>query len=452
MRGGPGRSLRVTRLPQDPGQAGWNALLPAAPPPVRLEEDVTAEYLVIGAGFAGLSAARRLAEHRPGARIVVLDASRVGAGPAGRNSGFMIDLPHDLSSADYGGALDADAVQTRGNRAGIDFAASMAAEFGLGDEAFARSGKVNAAASDKGSQHNRNYAAHLAALGEPHQMMDAAQMAQLTGTDYYNGGLFTPGTAIIQPAIYVRGVADGLRGLGVSIRENSPVLTLDGHSKGWVARTPHGSVTAPQVILAVNGHANSFGLFPGRLLHVFTYASMTRALGVDEIAKLGGQPRWGITPADPMGTTVRRVSGTGGTRIIVRNRFTCDPEMMVSDRRITRIGRNHDRAFLARFPALAGTSMEFRWGGRLCLSKNNVAAFGEVADGVYSACCQNGLGTAKGTLNGMLAADLACGHASENLDHALNAAAPSRLPPRPFSTIGANAVMRWGEFRAGREM
>ncbi|MEO0711382.1 MAG: FAD-dependent oxidoreductase, partial [Pseudomonadota bacterium] len=111
--------MQVTRLPCDPGPAGWNRLLPGAAPPVPLEGRITADWLVIGAGFAGIAAAHRLSKKAPGDRIVVLDAVRVGDGPAGRNSGFMIDLPHDLTSDDYGGALDADLAQTRDNRRGI---------------------------------------------------------------------------------------------------------------------------------------------------------------------------------------------------------------------------------------------------------------------------------------------------------------------------------------------
>ena len=53
----------------------------------------------------------------------MLEAVRVADGPAGRNSGFMIDLPHDLSSSDYGGAFDEDIALTHDNRHAIDFAA-----------------------------------------------------------------------------------------------------------------------------------------------------------------------------------------------------------------------------------------------------------------------------------------------------------------------------------------
>ena len=199
--------MKVTRLPVDPGVTGWNAVLPAAQTPEKLEDKLVADWLIIGGGFAGLAACRRLAQLHPGDRIVLLEATRIGEGPAGRNSGFMIDLPHDLASDDYGGAIDKDAAQTRANRAGIQFAAEMAADYGLSDEAFSASGKVNAAAGATGHQHNVDYARHLSQMGEAHEMLDRAQMQEMTGTSYYCGGLFTPGTVIIQPAMFVRGVA-----------------------------------------------------------------------------------------------------------------------------------------------------------------------------------------------------------------------------------------------------
>ena len=300
--------MEIRNLPKDPGPAGWYAILPDEPPRPALEGATTADWLVIGAGFAGfagLAAARRLRQRRPDDRIAVLEATRVGHGPAGRNTGFMIDLPHHLTSDDYGGALEADRKRTAMTRAAIDFAADAAQEYDLGDEAFIRSGKINGAATEKGMRLNADYSRHLAAMGEPHEMLDAAAMQALTGTDYYRGGLFTPGAAMIQPALFVRGLARGLGSNRTTIWENSPVMRLEPGAGGWTARTPGGAVAAPKVVLAVNGHAESFGFFRHRLVHVFTYASMTRALTAGEVAALGGRPVWACTPADPMGTTVR---------------------------------------------------------------------------------------------------------------------------------------------------
>jgi len=443
--------MKVTRLPKDPGPAGWNAILPSRPPSPPLAGRQTADWLVIGAGFAGLSAARRLSQICPSDRIVVLDARQVAEGPAGRNSGFMIDLPHDLGSDNYSGALAADRATTTDNRHAIEFAADMATDYRMPDEAFTRSGKINAAATAKGHAHNLEFAKHLTAMGEPSTTLDAAQMHEMTGTDYYQSGLATPGTATIQPALYIRSVADGLVSNGVTLHENTPVTALD-RQGDWVATTPTGHITAPKVILAVNGHLNSFGFLPGRLMHVFTYASMTRALAPAEVATLGGHPVWGVTPSDPMGTTVRRISGTGGDRIIVRNRFTFDPRMEVSDGRIASVARDHDRAFKARFPMLGHVDMAYRWGGRLCLSRNNVQVIGEVDQGLFAACCQNGLGTVRGTLAGMLAAEAATGTNSDALTRAQSAADPQKLPPAPIAGLGAALRLKWSEFKAGREL
>jgi len=444
--------VKVRRLPKDPGLSGWNALLPAAAPAQPLGARITADYLIIGAGFAGLAAARRLSQLCPGDRIVVLDAVRIGEGPAGRNSGFMIDLPHDLASDNYGGALDRDRAQTEANRSAISFALDAGAEYGLDDEAIVRSGKLNAAATGRGLKHNADYAGHLEKLGEAHEFFDAQTMREITGTTYYQGGLFTPHAAMIQPAKFVRGVVRGLRSNRVSIFEGSPVTSLTLAGEIWRAATPKGAVEAPRVILAVNGHAESFGYFQRRLMHVFTYASMTRAMTAAEVTRLGGAPIWGATPADPMGTTVRRISGTGGDRIVIRNRFTYDPSMEVSAARIASVGRDHDKAFAARFPMLNGVEMEYRWGGRLCLSRNDAPAFGEVDKGLFSAVCQNGLGVARGTLSGMAAAELASGAGGEAAAFLGAEAAPAKLPPEPLSYIGANAFMRWGEMKAGREL
>lgn len=443
----------VSRLPKDTGPAGWNALLNAPPPPSPLESDITADWLVIGGGLAGLAAARQLLKLRASDRVVLLEASRIGDGPAGRNSGFMIDLPHDLQSEDYGGNADKDQRQIAQNRAAIEFAAEAVEEFGLTQESFDRWGKVNGAATASGVKHNEQFAAHLASMNEPYEMFDQKAMTELTGTDYYLSGLYTPGTVLLQPAMYVRGMANGLSTQsGLIVHESSPVVSLDRQGDSWLAKTPQGSVSTPRIILAVNGHAQSFGFFEQRLMHVFTYASMTRALTDDEVKRLSGAPRWGATPADPMGTTVRRISGTGGDRVLIRNRFTFDPSMEISEARMGRVGRDHDKSFKARFPMLDGVEMEHRWGGRLCLSLNGVSAFGQVDDGIYSACCQNGLGTTKGTLSGMCAADLAAQGNSPFVAELQSEDAPKKLPMAPIAQIGATLTLRWKEWRAGKEL
>ena len=176
-------TLITRNLPKNPGPAGWNRLLPAAAPSQIVQGAITADWLIIGGGFAGLSAARRLAQlGARDERIILLEAGRIGEGPAGRNSGFMIDLPHVLSSDDYAGNLDNDRTQLALNRRAIEFALDAGDEYGLDDEIISQSGKINGAATARGMAANIAYAQHLDQLGEPYELLDERAMRERCGT------------------------------------------------------------------------------------------------------------------------------------------------------------------------------------------------------------------------------------------------------------------------------
>ena len=443
--------MTISSVINNPGPAGWNKILPSPNNPKLLEKNISADFLIIGGGFAGLAAAERITQIQPKAKIAVVEAIRIGDGPSGRNSGFMIDIPHDLSSNNYSGNLEKDRNEISKNRKGIDFAKKMANEFKLSSEAFDLKGKINGAATEKGVRHNLDFSKHLSNLGEKYEILDAKEMNSITGTSYYKNGLFTPYSAIIQPALFIRGIASGLKKKGVQIFENSPIIDLKKESN-WIAQTPKGKIESPLAILAVNGNLNNFGFMKSRLMHVYTYASMTRKLTNEETKSLLGKKSWAITSADPMGTTVRRISGIGGNRIIIRNRFTFNPSMTVSRKILSKAFKTHDNSFRKRFPMLKNLQMEYRWGGQLCLSRNNVQVVKKLADQLYSACCQNGLGTAKGTLAGICAAELATNKVSKTTKMLENEENPQLLPPKPLAYIGANAFIKLQEFKAGKEL
>lgn len=85
---------QIATLPCTDSPSGWNALLPKREAMAALSAAETANWLIIGGGFAGLAAARRLAEQTLQARIAVLEAHVIGENASGKNSGFAIDLPH----------------------------------------------------------------------------------------------------------------------------------------------------------------------------------------------------------------------------------------------------------------------------------------------------------------------------------------------------------------------
>ena len=278
-------------------------------------------------------------------------------------------------------------------------------------------------------------------------MLDAEAIAGVTGSRAFTSGIYMPGTVIVQPAAYVRGLADSLK-QPVRLFEQTPAVSFERKGSGWLVRTPKGSVESPRIVLANNGYAERFGFFRGRLLHVFTYASMTEAF---DPARLGGQRAWAATPASPMGTTLRRIGGRGGDRLLVRSRYTYNPSLHVGEGTLRRAGARHDGKLAHRFPSLAGTRMEYRWGGAMALTWNGVPAFGEVEAGVLAACGCNGLGASNATASGLAAAETLAGVESELTRIYRGFASPQALPPQPLTLIGARATLALREWKAGVE-
>ena len=442
------RVFTTSQLPESPGTCGWVALLPPRAGTAPLEGAVTADVTVIGAGFAGLSAARRLHALDPSLRITVLEAGVVGEGPAGRNSGFIIDLPHEVSSEDYGGdQLQKSRDHITLQRRAVDFARDLAEERGLGREILDPCGRYNLAMTTEGDHHLTAYAAQLDKLGEGYERLDAAAVTRVTGSTAFTSGLYMPGTLIVQPAAYVRALADSLEA-PVSLHERTPATAFERKGSGWLIRTPKGSVESPRIILAMNGYAERFGFFRGKLLHVFTYVSMTEPF---DPARLGGDRAWAATPATPMGTTLRRVRGEDGDRLLVRSRYTYHPGLHVGEGTLKRAGAVHDRKFAHRFPALRGVGMQYRWGGAMALTWNSVPAFGEVEPGILAAVGCNGLGASNATASGLAAAETLAGLETPLTRVYAGFASPQALPPQPLTLIGAKATLAFREWKAGLE-
>ncbi|WP_277184349.1 FAD-binding oxidoreductase [Caballeronia sp. BR00000012568055] len=423
-------------------------MMPRRTPHPSLDQTVSADIAIIGGGFAGLSAARRLSQLDPALRVVILEAGEIADGATGRNSGFVIDLPHEVSSEDYSGSgNDARKHDIAVHRMAIALARDVANENGWGKDIFDPCGKYNIAMGPQGDKHVASYAKQLDKVHEPYTLLDAKQIAAVTGTPSFTSAIYTPGTVIIQPAAYVRGLADSFRA-PVTLYENTPAVSIERQGSSWQIRTPKGIVNAEKIILANNGQAQNFGLFRGQLLHVYTYASMTETF---DPKRLGGERSWGATPAFPMGTTVRRVQGKEGDRVLIRSRYTYNPRMQVSEGAIARAGRVHDRKFDARFPTLKGIAMQYRWAGAMALTWNGVPAFGEIEPGMFAAIACNGVGATKATASGMAAAEAAMGLDSWLVQVFRSFDAPKPLPPQPFLTIGAKANLSMKEWSAGIE-
>ncbi|HBP1386991.1 TPA: FAD-binding oxidoreductase [Pseudomonas aeruginosa] len=436
---------KVTHLPADDRSCGWYHLSPPRRPKPAHYGRSAARWVVVGAGFTGLAAARQLALHFPDEEIVLVEAQEVGFGTAGRNAGFAIDLPHDIGADDYIGDIATARIALKLNLAGQSLLREQVQRHAI-DCQMKACGKYQAAVEARGVAVLDAYWRGLDRLGQAYEVIEADDLPGHIGTAFYRKALFTPGTLLVQPSALVKGLADSLPG-NVSLYEHTPITAVEYGDRTLLSH-PHGSILADRLVLANNAFGMSFGFLQGRMLPIFTYASLTRPLAAEEQARLGGRPYWGLIPADPYGTTVRR---TPDNRLLIRNSFSFNPDGRSAGKYLERFAVRHRASFRQRFPMLPEVGFDYTWGGSLALSRNHMGHFGELAPNVYGALCCNGLGVTRGTVTGKLLADWLAGERNELIDFLLRAPGPSGNPPEPLLSLGVNLNLRWGQYRAGRE-
>ena len=437
--------MRIDILPDDDGDCGWYNILPAPPPANRLSGEQRAKWVVLGAGFTGLAMARRLAELQPDDEVFLIEAGRVGHGASGRNSGFVIDLPHNVGPADHAGSSDHDQKEMRLNRFGIDTLRRLVRDHAI-DCQWSERGKIHAGMEAKGLRDLESYLAGLDRLGEPYTRLDAGDLKRILGIDYYTAGAHTPGNILIQPAALTRGLGESMPA-NVRLCEDSPITAID-YGAGITLECDGGRVTTDKLLLATNAFTSQFGFLKGRLLPIATYGSLTRPLSDAEVETLGGEGDWGVIPADHLGTTLRY---TRDRRLLIRNTFAYVPSMAAREAGMARIRRHHVASFEARFAMLPDVTFEHSWGGTCCLARNNAQFFGKLADNVWGAVCQNAVGVARGTYTGTLLAELVSGQDSEMLSDLMAFPHPCWNPPEPILGIGVRANIAWQQWRAGAE-
>ncbi|MEM9330046.1 MAG: FAD-dependent oxidoreductase [Pseudomonadota bacterium] len=429
--------MKIKRLPKDDTSNGWSAVLQDRAPTPQLESDVYADWIVLGGGYAGLAAARRLAENCPEDKIVLVDAGAAGENASGRNSGFAIDLPHNVgSSLDE---LEGSHRFMRLARFAIDHLEGLVKEHGIECE-WSKDGKYHAAVSERGTREVLEpFAKELDALGEPYEWVRGSDLAQKLGTEHFTAALYTPGGSLMNPAALTRGLADNLPA-NVTLHEHSPVIDAI-FENGIHLTTEKGSVRAPKMILAANGFSEQFGFFPRKFFHLSAQASLTRPLSETEQKTYGVEKPWGLTPANAFaGITMRY---TNDRRILIRQGLDYCPSQRVSEQERLEAQKRHKKLFDQRFPNLPDVEMEHTWTGIVCLSQNSAPGFGKIAPNVWSAVCQNAVGVTKGTFGGILAADMATGRENPLIEDMLSLGEPNTLPPRPFLDLGIRVRFMW---------
>ncbi|MGB5247380.1 MAG: FAD-binding oxidoreductase [Woeseia sp.] len=405
---------------------GWNSLLPqrnSAPP---LNESIRCDVAIIGAGYTGIAAARRLAQLAPDCDVVLVDSATIGEGNAGRNSGFLLEvaLAHDVDTENIArmrqcnellkATMDALRADVESHRIDCDLV---------------RSGTYRAAAGPEGQTSLQRYAAFLETAGLPFESLDKSALATRIGTTFYQQGLYSPHCYLVQPAALIRGLVN-LLPPRARLFERTPALSITRSKAQWQLHTPKGKITASQVIVANNAFCKGLGLAGERIAAMYTYAALTEPLPPALLSQCGEDAQWGVLPAHRLGSTLRR---TADGRLLVRSLYGYEREVELGA-----VTNKLREALARRYPHLKDVAFASVWGGATGFTYNAAPIWGELKPGLFISAGCNGGGVVKGTLFGKLLAEKMLGQESADVTALFGRA--SRMPPEPFRRLGFRII------------
>jgi glycine/D-amino acid oxidase-like deaminating enzyme len=363
----------------------WAATAPAAPATPPLEGHVAADVVVIGAGYCGMSTALHLAER--GTRVIVLEAHEPGWGGSGRNGGQVIPgLKYDPDELEekFGPERGRHLVDFIGKSADVVF--DLIGKHNM-SVPHTRQGWIQGAHTEAGLDIVKKRSEQWARRGVTGaRELSADDVGHLIGTDKYQGGWVDPRGGAIQPLAYAREMARVAIAAGASIHGQSPVTKLDRINGKWVAMTASGArVTADRAVVATNGYTGD--LVPGLRTTVIAPNSFQVAT-----APLSDNVARSILPEGHVTSDTRQLLFY--FRRDHTNRFIMGGRGPFREPKGPQDWEHLERIAVKLFPQLKDVPIEFRWCGRVTLTRDFLPHLHEPAPGllVDIGCMGRGVG------------------------------------------------------------
>jgi len=425
---------------------GWINDLPPRTNIHKLEKNLNCEWLIIGAGYTGLSAARKLGELFPNQEIVLVDAQMAGEGSSGRNSGYLVDTTlNDGFTSNK--ELEKYKKKSDIYDLGIKAVKKFIKEYQV-DCDWNECGKYFASSKLEDEKILRNFSNTLSKLKFDHDILFNNDLKKKLGTSFYNVALYTKGGILLHPGKLVRAMVDTL--------PNNVKLYEYTYLKNWVEKKDyvyckfnHGSISTKKIIFATNGFLKSLGIKSYFNFPLTLTASMTRSLTDKEFEIMQQPKEWGVLPVRPMGATVRM---TKDRRILIRNTaelrspFKMSKDVLKNRALIQRLGLKK------RFPHLPDDIINSTWSGVVSRSRNSSQIFEEVTNKIYAVGCYNGSGIGVGTLFGEQIVLKACKEITPEIEIIEKRNKPTLLPPSPLLDIGVRSRLAYERFKARSEI
>ena len=411
-----------------------------------LIEDKFCEWLVIGAGYTGLSAARKLAELHPNQKIIIVDAQLAGEGASGRNSGYLVDTTlNDGFTSNK--ELSNYKKKTDIYKLGIDTVRKFIKEHQV-DCDWSESGKYFASSRPEDKKIILNFANTLSKLNFEYSLFNKYNLEKKLGTSFYDMALYTKGGILLHPGKLVRAMVDILPN-SVELYENSPLIEWKKNKDTIYCKFENNNITSKKIIFCTNGFLKSLGVKANYNFPLTLTASMTRQLSNNEFKSIGEPKEWGVLPVRPMGATIRM---TKDKRILIRNTAEVYNPYKMSDDDLKKRSINQKIGIKKRFPTLPDDIITSSWSGIVSRTRNSSQIFDKIDSNIFVAGCYNGSGIGVGTLFGEQIAIKASNEHTDEIEIINSQNKPTWLPPKPFLDLGVKTRLFYERYRALSEI
>ena len=407
-----------------------------------LSKNQNCDFLIVGAGYTGLSAARKLGEIYPNKNITLVDAQLAGEGASSRNSGYLVDATlNDGFTSDRD--LENYKKKTDIYKLGIEAVKKFIQEYQV-DCDFNECGKYYASSKFEDKKILENFSKVLSNLDFENELLSNKDLKKILGTDFYNVGLYTKGGILLHPGKLVRAMINALPN-NVNLFENSFLINWKINNGQIVCEFEKGTIKSKKIIFATNGFLKSLGIKKNYNFPLTLTASMTRPLNSKEYSDIGSPKEWGVLSVRPMGATVRM---TKDKRIMIRNTAEVSNPFKMSKMELDKRAAIQKIGIKKRFPQLPSDIIESTWSGVVSRSRNSSQIFEKLEDNVFVAGCYNGSGIGVGTLFGEQIAIKASNETSEEIKIIEKKKKPTWLPPTFFLDIGVKTRLMYERLRS----
>jgi gamma-glutamylputrescine oxidase len=372
---------------------------PVTIPPLTGAE--IADVCVVGAGYAGLSAALELAQR--GYSVILLEAQRIGWGASGRNGGQVIvglgegdsAVEKQFSKSDARRAWDISVeglqlIQQRIKTHDIDCDYTP--------------GNLTLAVRPKKSMELQSWAEHTTSTYDyPLQWVSPEEISQWIDSPHYHSGVYDATSGHLHPLKYCLGLAGAALDAGVRIHEGSAVYAIK-RSKNPVVQTLQGEVTCQFVVLAGNVYLGEYGSevapeLRSRIMPVGTYIIASEPM--EETRARALMPRRPAASDNNFVLDYFRLSADNRLLFGAGDNYRASKPRHVMERVRSRM--------LDVFPQLTDLAIPYAWGGFVDITINRAPHFGRLGNNIYYLQGFSGHGLAMTGMAGKLVAETIAG-------------------------------------------